>query len=197
MICSESLGVSLAGWLGDLFASGVYACGEWGVGVGWRGGFLLVMMILFLRHAEAADAADDFSRLLTARGVAQSVKVGKFIASSGVEPDLLISSPVVRARQTAEAVCANLEGLEMRMGDWLSCGMSPETCFRELEAFQDLALVVLVGHEPDFGEAIAWILGMESSEALHIRKASLTAISVSSFSWGGGRLEFSLPARLM
>ncbi len=155
------------------------------------------MLILFLRHAEAGDAADDFSRRLTPRGFAQSEKVGKFLLQNGLEPELLISSPVVRARQTAETVCAKFGGLKMTIGDWLSCGMSPETCFRELLVFRNLASVVLVGHEPDFGEAIAWTLGIKSSDALHIRKASLSAVAVSSFSMGGGRLEFSVPVRLM
>jgi phosphohistidine phosphatase SixA len=85
----------------------------------------------------------------------------------------------------------------MEIADWLACGMCAEVCFAELVAYQHLAMVILVGHEPDFGEAMGWILGMESSEALHIRKASLSAIAVSSFSRGGGRLEFCLPPRLM
>ncbi len=155
------------------------------------------MLILFLRHAEAGDAADDFSRQLTPRGVAQSEKVAKFMAANGLTPDLLITSPVVRARQTADTVCGILAGVKLRIGDWLSCGMAPETCFEELSAFRDLDAVALVGHEPDFSEAISWILGMESQEALHIRKASLTVVTVSSFARGGGRLEFSIPVRLM
>ena len=162
-----------------------------------EGGRLKIMLVLFLRHAEAGEAADDFSRRLTPKGLAQAGKVAGFLLQSGMEPGLVLTSPVVRARQTAEAVCARLRGVKMAVGDWLGCGMCAETCFEELQAYQHLTSVVVVGHEPDFGEAMAWILGMESPEALHIRKASLTAIAVSSFSRGGGRLEFCLPSRLM
>ncbi|MEX1117199.1 MAG: histidine phosphatase family protein, partial [Terrimicrobiaceae bacterium] len=142
-------------------------------------------------------AADDFSRRLTPKGMAQAEKVGMFFLRGGLEPDLVIASPVVRARETAEALCAKVGRVGLKTGGWLGCGMSAESCFQELEAFRELPMVVLVGHEPDFGEAISWILGIESSGGVHVRKASLTAVSISSFARGGGRLEFSVPARLM
>ena len=68
------------------------------------------MTIGFLRHAEAEDvAASDFGRRLTTKGLEQAAKVGKFCMRNGFVPDLIITSPVVRARQTAERIATAAE----------------------------------------------------------------------------------------
>jgi phosphohistidine phosphatase len=155
------------------------------------------MLLLFLRHAEAVDFADsDFDRLLTAKGLDQADRVGKFLVRTGIIPDLLLSSPLVRARQTAEAVSRRLDGKDILVQPWLACGMSPADCMNQLGAFPKQQTVLLVGHEPDFSNAIATLLGT-SPGTLHIRKASLTGVETNALSPGSGRLEFCLPCRLM
>ena len=156
------------------------------------------MLLYFLRHAEAEDeAASDFARRLTPKGLEQADKVGKFCVRAGLIPDLILSSPVVRAEQTARAVSKRLDGRELVVESWLACGMSPAACLESLAAYARFGHVMLVGHEPDFSGAIAACLGLPDPDRLNIRKASLTAIDLPRLRAGSGRLEFTTPVRLM
>lgn len=155
------------------------------------------MLACFLRHAEAeASARTDFDRALTPKGVEQAVRAGSFCRRAGLVPDVLWSSPVVRARQTAQIVARALR-VEVTICPWLACGMSPDQCLERLREAVTKKAVLLVGHEPDFGDTIARLLGIEHSDVLKIRKASLIAIELPSVHAGGGQLQFLVPARLM
>jgi phosphohistidine phosphatase len=155
------------------------------------------MTIYFLRHAEAEpEETTDFDRRLTAKGLDQAGKAGKFCARYGLIPDVIVTSPVVRAKQTARAVSEKLGGIKLVEERWLACGMTPDTCRTELKAYARLDSVMLVGHEPDFSDAIARLIGMDDPAQIKIRKASLTALELA----GGasrGQLSFSVPVRLM
>jgi phosphohistidine phosphatase len=156
------------------------------------------MLLTFLRHAEAEPAVTaDFGRRLTTKGLEQAEKVGKFCVRAGLVPDVILSSPVVRAEQTARIVAERLGDPEFLVEPWLACGMAPETCLESLAGFAKFDHVMLVGHEPDFGEAIAACLGLPNPGALHVRKASLTAVEMPRLRAGAGRLEFSVAVRLM
>jgi hypothetical protein len=56
---------------------------------------------------------------------------------------------------------------------------------------------MVVGHEPDFSAAIAACVGLPDSDRLVVRKASLTAVDLPRLRAGAGRLEYTLPVRLM
>jgi phosphohistidine phosphatase SixA len=56
---------------------------------------------------------------------------------------------------------------------------------------------MLVGHQPDLGLLAARLLGVELAESLHVRKALLMGLEVSSWVTGGSRLEFFVPVKLM
>ncbi len=156
------------------------------------------MLLYFLRHADAEDeAATDFDRRLTAKGLEQADKVGKFCVRYGLVPDVIVTSPVVRAGQTAQAVSKRLDDREIVTERWLACGMSPADCFEGLAAYAKFDHVMLVGHEPDFSGVIAACLGLPDAGGLLVRKASLTAIDLPRLRAGAGRLEFTMPARLM
>jgi phosphohistidine phosphatase SixA len=153
------------------------------------------MLLYFLRHAEAEDAVTtDFDRRLTAKGLEQADKVGKFCVKFGLVPDLILSSPVVRAEQTARAVSKRLDDRELVVERWLACGMAPDDCLGGLKAYAKFDHVMVVGHEPDFSETISVLTGGSS---VNVRKASLTAVDLPRLRAGAGRLEFSVPVRLM
>ena len=155
------------------------------------------MVAYFLRHADAEPrASSDHERKLTPKGLEQSEKAGKFMARAGLLPEIILTSPVVRARQTAKIVSEKL-GAEFSEVDWLACGMTTETCLLELKALQGKASVLLVGHEPDFSETIAAMLGLKDSAAVKVRKASLTSVELQEFQAGEGQLHFLVPVRLM
>jgi len=156
------------------------------------------MLIYFLRHADAEDMrTSDFARVLTPKGREQSEKVGKFCARNGLAPEVILSSPVVRADQTAKIVAKALGDAAVVTESWLACGMTPDVCLDELKGFAKCNGVMLVGHEPDFSGAVSALIGLRDSDSMNIRKASLTAVDLDGFNAGAGRLQFSVPARLM
>lgn len=68
--------------------------------------------LLVLRHAKSAwntDAPTDFERPLSKRGRRDAPRVGRYLASQGLAPDYVVSSPAERARQTVLAVCAEMD----------------------------------------------------------------------------------------
>lgn len=156
------------------------------------------MVAYFLRHADAEPrASSDHERKLTPKGLEQAEKAGKFLVRCGLVPDIILTSPLVRARQTATIVAEKLGGAQLAQVDWLACGMTLETCLTELKAWKEKASILLVGHEPDFSEAIAAMLGLKDAAALKIRKASLTGLELLDFRAEQGQLHFLVPARLM
>ena len=155
------------------------------------------MTIGFLRHAEAEDGrGSDFERKLTPKGLEQAAKVGNFCLRNGLLPDLIITSPVVRARQTAKIV-AKTTGSDLIEERWLACGMTPSDFLRAIAAYSHKDFVLFVGHEPDFSSAISELAGLPDSSVLNIRKASLTVLDLAELKSGCGQLQFLIPARLM
>jgi phosphohistidine phosphatase len=156
------------------------------------------MIAYFLRHADAETRADrDRERKLTPKGLEQAEKAGKFLVRCGLLPDIILTSPFTRARQTAKIAAEKLGDPELKEVEWLSSGMKAETCLTELKALQATPSILLVGHEPDFSEAIAATVGLAGAEAIKVRKASVTAVELQDFQPGSGQLHFLVPARLM
>src|SRR5689334_4638691 len=98
------------------------------------------MDIYFLRHASAGDlklpGEEDEKRPLDDKGAEQSRDVGRLLARLSVEPDVFVSSPLTRARQTAELVAKELDyGGEIVLADALRPGATYEQ-FKEFLASQ-------------------------------------------------------------
>jgi len=155
------------------------------------------MTLYLLRHAEAEVlAASDHARRLTSKGEDQAERTGKFCRKHGFASEVILSSPVTRALQTAKIVHKNLGDSELIEVPWAACGMSPETACEELRAYAKLNAVMLVGHQPDLGHLAATLLGCDNVGSLHVRKSLLCAIDVSP-DFRRGVLEFFVPAKLM
>jgi phosphohistidine phosphatase len=133
---------------------------------------------------------------LTPKGHEQAGRVADFCKRNGFHLPVILSSPLVRARETAQAV-ADRMGTELEIVPWLACGMSPETALEELKPHRDAAGVMIVGHEPDLSCVLAHLLGLSTPMQLSVRKASLHLLELMSWRAGAARLEFSLPCRLM
>ena len=110
-------------------------------------------MIWFLRHGDAEDTEPDFDRRLTDKGRRQSETAGQALEALGVKPEACLTSPKLRARETAELACEAL-GVEVTEEKRLQGGR-----FDALELGAGLDEVLLVGHEPDFSDAIAHLTG--------------------------------------
>lgn len=155
------------------------------------------MHLSLLRHAEAVDnAPTDSARELTPHGLEQARRVGAFCQRHGLAPDLILTSPYRRAVQTAELTAAAL-GQFPQSAPFLTSGMHPATALRELSAYVRLGGVLVVGHQPDFGDLIALLLGLPDAGNFPVGKASLTSLDVRRFAPGGASLRFMLPVECM
>lgn len=118
-----------------------------------------------LRHADAGDpeawTGPDDARPLSGKGEKQSRRLGKFLASVGFAPDAIITSPKVRARQTAEIVATELGGT-VTVDDRLGFGLDAVAVEAILFDAGEPKEPVLVGHDPDFSELAAWLVGGSS-----------------------------------
>jgi phosphohistidine phosphatase len=125
-------------------------------------------MIWLLRHGDAEDGQgkDDADRELTDKGRRQSRDAGRALAKLGVKLDACLSSPKVRARETAELACEAL-GVEVELDDRLAGGD-----FDLLELAAGRGEVMLVGHEPDFSSAVALVTGSR----VKMKKGGVAAI---------------------
>jgi phosphohistidine phosphatase len=122
------------------------------------------MDLLVIRHAQALDRdepIDDAHRPLTARGRRDAEAVGRALREAGVKLDALVTSPLVRAVETAELVAVGL-GFEgaLEVAAELGTGRHPQAVVEEvLMPRGDLATVALVGHEPQLGVLMGSLLG--------------------------------------
>jgi phosphohistidine phosphatase len=156
------------------------------------------MNLFLLRHADAdTRAARDDDRRLSEKGINQAKRVGRFCRAQEIIPERILTSPVIRARETADLFAAEIGGVSVELAPFLACGMEPERALRELKAWENVESVMIVGHEPDFGLLITRLLGLGENGRIRVRKASLILLEVAALRPGGARLEFSVPARFM
>ena len=125
-------------------------------------------MIWLLRHGEAEDGEGkpDEQRELTEKGERQAKLAGQALAKLGVKFDACLTSPKVRALDTAKLACKSL-GIEPEADDRLKGGD-----FDPLELAAGRGEVMLVGHEPDFSRAVAAVTGSR----VKLKKGGLAAV---------------------
>lgn len=124
-------------------------------------------MIYLLRHGDAEDGDDDdASRRLTAKGERQAEAAGRALASLGAEIDACLTSPKVRAADTARLACRALP-LEPEFAEELRGGR-----FDSLGLAAGRGDVLLVGHEPDFSSEVARLTGAK----VKLRKGGLAIL---------------------
>lgn len=111
------------------------------------------MRLLIVRHAEAAPGKPDELRPLTVRGREQARELGERLRRDGLAPDAVLTSPLLRARETAVA----LELGEPTVDERIAPGAAPAT-FREVVRGRG-ATVLVVAHQPDCGRAAAALSG--------------------------------------
>jgi phosphohistidine phosphatase len=154
------------------------------------------MNLIILRHGKAEDSHSDgdFSRALVEKGRKQARRAAKLLVANESLPDIVLTSPLVRARQTADEFCqtAGIPGATIQ--SWLACGMTPEIAMNELEAFRDFKCVAIVGHEPDFSQLIEWLLGANQS-SIEIKKGAIVGLQINPPT-RSGTLQFLIPPSL-
>jgi phosphohistidine phosphatase len=124
------------------------------------------MQLYIVRHGIAIDREDpkcppDPQRYLTEEGIEKTKQAAKGLAALGVTADLLLSSPYVRAAQTAEIFAAALDYAKqkIRRTDLLLPGAEPSLLFRELAKDRQASSIFLFGHAPQLDDIVATALG--------------------------------------
>jgi phosphohistidine phosphatase SixA len=112
--------------------------------------------LFLVRHAEAASGEPDELRPLTPAGRAAARKLGKHLA--GERPDAVLSSPLLRARETAEQI-ARAAGVEPQPHDRLAPGATADDL--KAAAGDRGDTVVAVGHQPDCTSIVLELTGRE------------------------------------
>ena len=119
----------------------------------------MTRQLLILRHGKsdpAADPAADFDRPLAKRGFRDAPRIGQWMKKHGLQPDLVLSSPAQRARQTAMAVINELDigSEQIRFDDRLYLAACATLLQLVQECPENVVTVLLVGHNPGLEELL-------------------------------------------
>ena len=150
------------------------------------------MKLCFLRHGEADWpnwTKPDNERPLTERGRKEMKRVAKFLERLKLVPDVILTSPLPRASQTAEIVGKRL-GIELEIESALAHGFNIER-LRRLLAKRDAECIMIVGHEPEFSEIIGELTGGKTK----ISKAGVALLEINR-SCTSGTLLWLFPPKL-
>jgi len=135
------------------------------------------VILYFLRHGDAGPytgAADDARRELTAAGVASLQAAAPLWRSLGLRPDVVLASPLARARQTAELFAAGVGLANVPIEDErLAPGADWSALARVVAGHPEAGRVMFVGHEPDLSSAVCLLTG---ASAIRMRKGAIACV---------------------
>ena len=132
-----------------------------------------------MRHAEASDGRRDAVRPLSPRGWKQAKAIARFLKTAGIHFDAAYSSPLVRARETAEAVlnvCGTREPDELQLDEALQMETSARQFSGWLRCLPKARDVLLVGHAPSLAEYVRALLSITDPDALRLSKGGLACL---------------------
>ncbi|MGB8473439.1 MAG: phosphohistidine phosphatase SixA [Candidatus Acidiferrum sp.] len=152
------------------------------------------MEIYVVRHGIAVDRENpkcppDPERYLTEEGLEKTKRVATAVAALSAAPDLLLSSPYVRAMQTAEIFAAALDypKQKIRQTDLLLPGAEPTLFFRELAKDKHTSTLFVFGHAPQLDDLIATALGSKR-HITSLKKAGVALLDLKRVSPPSGQL---------
>ena len=157
--------------------------------------------LYLIRHGIAEERGakwpDDAKRPLTEDGIARLRKIARSLARLGVTVDMIVTSPLVRARQTAEIVAAGLDPHpHIATAESLAPGGTFAQVMSDLEKHAKRSRIALVGHEPGIGELAARFIG--TRHAIPFKKGAVCRIDIEGVPPAGpGELRWFLTPKLM
>jgi phosphohistidine phosphatase len=158
----------------------------------------LTTQLYVVRHAWAEDAGpdlDDHARPLTKKGRKRFERFMKHMRDVGVEIDLIVTSPLVRTRQTAEIMAEVFETPRLEIHDALAPA-SDWSGIVEWTVEEDAARVAWVGHAPCVGRLIALSIG-DGSAAIRMQKGAMASIQLDDGLGLPGELQWLATAQLI
>jgi len=124
------------------------------------------MIIHLVRHAEAIDRSPDIPeehRFLTARGRNRFRKIAATLKKSDIDPDVILTSPLIRAVQTAEILAQSLKFKgDLVITPLLAHGFQMAELGALLQQYAQAREIALVGHEPELGAVAGNLLAAEA-----------------------------------
>ena len=151
------------------------------------------MLLYLMRHGIAIDREDpkcppDPERFLTKKGMEKTRAVAQGLRALGIKPDVMLTSPFVRAVQTAEVTAAALGFARdrIRRTEALIFGHKPAELFRELAKVRGKEIMCF-GHAPHLDEVIAFALGCRAP-ITSLKKAGVACLELESLSGPRGAL---------
>jgi phosphohistidine phosphatase len=151
------------------------------------------MLLHLLRHADAGDPeaweGPEAARPLSDKGRKQSKRLGEHLARLGIRGVAIITSPKLRASETAEIVAGHTEG-QVAIDERLAGSLEVGDLDAIIKDAGDPEAVVLVGHDPDFTDLLASMCGSRST----MRKGALARIEIDRpIRAGAGELRWLIP----
>jgi phosphohistidine phosphatase len=135
------------------------------------------MKLYVMRHGpagERSDSPNDFERPLTANGQAETAKAAEGLKRLKVKPAVVLTSPLTRARQTAEIAAAALTpGVEPTLSAALASGAAPGEIMKVLRTFD--GDILIAGHDPDFSALFSYLLTGEARPFVDFSKSGVAA----------------------
>lgn len=116
------------------------------------------MLLFLVRHAHAEKGEPDGLRPLSERGRTEARALSQQFAGHGTPPTLVLTSPLLRARQTAEQI-VQATGAELVVDERLAPGLTAELLRTALDGRE--GPVAVVGHQPDFSEIAFELTGQD------------------------------------
>lgn len=162
---------------------------------------MATLELYLIRHGIAAERGseypDDSKRPLTSAGIARLRKEAKALAELDVDFDLIISSPLVRTKQTAEVFAQAMPSRpSVTLSDSLAPAGTPASVFQELAKHMRKARIALVGHEPNIGELAARLIGARTP--IEFKKGATCRIDFEVFPpKGTGQLRWFIAPKML
>ena len=158
------------------------------------------MRLLIVRHAIAVERgtpglADD-ARPLTAAGEKRFRQAARGLAAIVPRPDLLLTSPLPRARRTAELAAEAWRKVEVHDVPALASGDFDGLAAALADCPPD-SHVAIFGHEPHLSALLARVLGGGRDERLTFKKGGVALVDLEGPLTGGGSLVFFIPPRIL
>jgi phosphohistidine phosphatase len=141
------------------------------------------MDLFILRHGEAGKTiptgSSDSKRPLTVTGEKEMVIISKALRKMGVRLDVILTSPLKRARQTADIVAKEFKAQnKLRQMRELSPEGDKKALYQNLSSFKEGTTILLVGHSPYLSEMVSEIVSDDSSVRLDLKKGGIMRIRV-------------------
>jgi phosphohistidine phosphatase len=159
------------------------------------------MDLLIVRHAIAVEPGTagftESERPLTKEGEERFRDAARGLAEALPRPDAILTSPLVRARQTAEIAAQAWGKRKPIVDERLASGATPQQMLSCLSDHPGADLVAFFGHEPDCSRLLAHLLGSTHGDRFSFKKGGAALVELGDRAGAAAQLAWFLPPRIL